>query len=94
MRAIIRYSVDGEQDGQLSDKLRAILQNAGFVLNRNVTATYEHNMISEHSLAQTMQNFWQQALNPPNQAHVDHVWMYCDNPPEFSLDFLELGDEP
>lgn len=94
MRAIVRYSVDGEQDGQLSNRLGAILQLAGFVLNPHVTATYEHNAISEHRLAQTMQSFWQQAVNPPNRAHVDHVWMYCDNPPDFPIEFIELGDEP
>lgn len=93
MRAIVRYSVDGEQDGQLSNRLRAILQTAGFMLNPHVTATYEHDSISEQQLAGTMLSFWQQAMNPPNKARVDHVWMYCDNPPDFPLPDFGLGDE-
>lgn len=81
MRAIIRYSVDGESDGKLSNLLRKILESHGFALNPNVTATYENPSIGSPALAKAMQAFWQQAMNPPNAAHVDHVWMYSDNPP-------------
>ncbi len=84
MRAIVRFSVDGEKDSRLRNALCAILTQAGFVLNPHVTATYEHVSIIEHGLAEVMLDFWQQAMDPPNDAHVDHVWMYSDNGPPFS----------
>lgn len=84
MRAIVRFSVDGEKDGNLNGRLRTILEDAGFILNPNGTATYEHATVTEHQLAGVMLAFWQQAMNPPNAAHLDHVWMYCDNPPTAS----------
>mgnify|MGYP001294259321 CR=1 FL=1 len=93
MRSIVRFSVDGETDGQLRNRLAAQLTDAGFVLNPHVTATYEHNMINEHELAGVMQQFWYQAMNPPNSAHVDHVWMYADNPPAFELQFPDAGGQ-
>ena len=93
MRAIVRFSVDGESDGQLRNRLTAILKDAGFVFNSRVTATYEHASIKEYELAAMMQQFWYQAMNPPNAAHVDHVWMYADNPPDL-LFFPDSGDEP
>ncbi len=81
MRAIVRFSVDGEADGQLRNRLAGVLTNAGFALNPHVTATWEHPDIPPNDLAQTMADFWNAAHNPPNNAHLDHVWMYSDNPP-------------
>lgn len=93
MRAIMRFSADADPDGQFSDRLRAILEKPGFALNPRVTATYEHDAITEQQLAQTMSSFWQLAVNPPGKARVDHVWMYCDNPPDFPLPDFSIGDE-
>lgn len=81
MRAIIRFSVDGEQNSALRNKLAAALENGGFVLNPRVTATYENDDIEEHALGSVMLDFWHEANNPPNNARLDHVWMYADNPP-------------
>jgi len=81
MRSIIRFSVDGEQDGKLRNRLAKVLTDSGYVLNTHVTATYEHGSITPANLAAVMRDFWQQASNPPNQATVDHVWMYSDNLP-------------
>ena len=81
MRSIIRFSVDGEHDSQLRNRLAKILTDSGYVLNPKVTATYEHPKITSGDLASVMQSFWHQANNPPNQASVDHVWMYSDTPP-------------
>jgi hypothetical protein len=66
VRSIVRFSVDGEQDGQLRNRLVKILTDAGFVLNPRVTATYEHANIAPAALAAAMQNFWAQAAAPPS----------------------------
>ncbi|TWT45858.1 hypothetical protein RAS1_22930 [Phycisphaerae bacterium RAS1] len=71
MRAIVRYSVEGEQDEQLNNRLRETPQ-AGFVPNLHVTATYEHNVMSGPQLALAMLDFWHQASNPPGQARVPY----------------------
>jgi len=83
MRSIIRFSVDGESNSQLRNRLAKILTDAGYVLNPHVTATYEIADISEANLSVTMQAFWREANNPPAPGvKVDHVWMYADNPPD------------
>lgn len=82
MRSIIRFSVDGEANSQLRNRLAKILTDAGYALNPHVTATYETGDISAANLASTMQRFWADANNPPAPGvKVDHVWMYADNPP-------------
>jgi hypothetical protein len=81
VRSIIRFSVDGEGNGKLRNRLAKILTDAGYVLNRKVTATWEAE-ISAVGLASAMQAFWAEANNPPAPGvKVDHVWMYADNPP-------------
>lgn len=92
MRAIVRFSVDGENDTPLRNQLRAVFMSAGFVLNQNVTGTYEHPMISGHQLAQTMLHFWQMAMHAPNAAHIEHIWIYCDNPPDYLLALEEASE--
>jgi len=80
MRSIIRFSVNGEKKSKLRNKLNTILINAGYKLNPHVTATYEHGAIDEKELASAIGDFWKAASNPPNDANIDHVWMYSDNP--------------
>lgn len=41
MRSITRFSIDGEVNSQLRNLLAGILTTSGYVLNPNVTATYE-----------------------------------------------------
>ena len=80
MRSIIRFSVDGETNSTLRNRLAKVLTDAGYLLNQHVTATYEHSTIPELTLAHVMREFWAVAEAPPNNAHLDHVWMYADNP--------------
>lgn len=82
MRSIIRFSVDGESNSALRNKLAKVLTDAGYVLNKHVTATYETANISEADLALTMSEFWATAISAPSGVKVDHVWMYADNPPD------------
>ena len=83
MRAIIRMSIDKENNGALRNALRDILQNAGFHLTP-ATGTYENTSITMAQLGMLMQQFWQTAANPEtvpalqDDAHVDHVWFYTD----------------
>ena len=81
MRSIIRFSVDGENDGKLRNRLAKILTDTGYVLNPHVTATYEAGNISAADLSASMESFWAEASRPPPGVSVDHVWIYADNPP-------------
>jgi len=83
MRAIIRFSIDGEQDGALRNNLANILTAAQFALNPNVTATWEAAGITALDLSRTMRAFWHTAETHQGPGHIDHVWTYCDNPPDF-----------
>ena len=73
--------MDGEANSALRNRLAKVLTDAGYILNRHVTATYEGGDISAADLAGTMQAFWAKANNPPPGVKIDHVWMYADNPP-------------
>ena len=81
MRSIIRFSVDGETNSALRNKLAKVLTEAGYSLDPHVTATYEAGNISPVDLAKTVQLFWTTAGDPPDGVAIDHVWMYADNPP-------------
>lgn len=78
MRTIIRFSINGESNSRLRNRLATILQQHGFHRGGGRTATYEHADIGEAQLAAAMLEFWAQAQNAPNQAHLDHFWMYSD----------------
>ena len=83
MRVIVRFSVDQDTNGSLTNTLRGVLANHGIHLNPNVTATYEGNL-DQDDLAEAMTDFWDQAHSFQTTAgcHVDHFWMYADNPPD------------
>jgi hypothetical protein len=81
MRTIIRFSVDGERNSALRNKLTLRLENAGFVRQPN-TATYEHHTIDESDLGRLLQDFWQCAYlhrtSGRGRGRVDHFWLYSD----------------
>ncbi len=84
MRTIIRYSINGETDNRLGNKLRAALEESGF--GKIGTASWEHPDIDIEKLANVMSTFWDLAGNPQGaagagaSAAVDHVWIYSDEP--------------
>jgi hypothetical protein len=63
--------------------LLGILAGYGFRRNPHVTATYEVANITPIDLAAAMADFWVaiQEVQNATSTHVDHVWMYSDNPP-------------
>lgn len=84
MRAIVRFSLDGDKKSVLRNQLASILEGYGFVKHKSKTATYEHSSITKSKVKVVMGKFWKQAVKPTNVADIDHVWMYCDNPPSQS----------
>ncbi len=83
MKAVIRFEVSGDQDNQLSLRLRTTLAEAGFVINPQVRSSFENAAIDTRPLAQAMLAFWQQAMNSTNNAHVEHLSLFCVQPADF-----------
>ena len=78
MRAIIRFSLDDDQDGALNGKLRKYLEKRGFKKLPGNTGTYEHRKNTERKLSFTTRNFWMKITNHNGPGHIDHFWMYAD----------------
>jgi len=85
MRAIIRFSVDGEKNSALRNQLVGQLEAAGFTRFGN-TATWENNHISAQGLGNAVRDFWTNAATHNGPGRIDHYWMYCDR--------TELGSVP
>ena len=80
MRAIIRFSVNGEKTGALRTKLFKLLTAKHFSLQPN-TATYvtkTRRGISEDDLGYILQAFWNKAHLHRGTGKLDHFWMYTD----------------
>jgi len=77
MRAIIRFSVEQENNGALRNKLNKILIDADFIQAQN-TATYERKGLQELGLGQILQDFWSTAHTHAGPGRLDHFWMYLD----------------
>lgn len=77
MRAILRFSIDNENNGHLRNNLANRLEQSGFVRNQN-TATYEHQNITKQQLAAVLGDFWTRAHQHNGPGRVDHFWMYSD----------------
>jgi hypothetical protein len=74
MRTIIRFSLDSDGSSALGQKLRNILEDAGFLLKS--TSTYESLNIAESNLSQMLQEFWNTVHDHSGPATFDHFWMY------------------
>ena len=85
MRAIIRFSIDRENNSALRNKLAPILEGTGFQRGEN-TATYEHQNISQQSLGAALNQFWTTANAHEGPGRIDHFWMYSDRNPLDELD--------
>ena len=79
MRAIIRFSVDGEKNGALRNKLRKVLTDAVFLEKHN-TATYERSgkRLTESVIANSLASFWKEAKGHKGPGKLDHFWMYAE----------------
>lgn len=77
MRAIIRFSLDGDQGSALRNPLCYRLEQMGFQRAGN-TATYENPHIGTLELAQTLDGFWTLVNQHQGPGRVDHFWMYTD----------------
>lgn len=77
MRAILRWSLDGDKKSALRNKLMPILTQNGFAYLPN-TATLEAPHIDASDLANVLQAFWSVADAHRGPARVDHFWLYTD----------------
>lgn len=78
MQAIVRFSITGEPNAALRNRLLGILYEQGFEKKGN-TATYETpNDITAGQLRDAMRNFWQAISAHPGPGAIDHFWMYTD----------------
>lgn len=79
MRVIVRFSIDGEGNSALRNKLASILESAGVVRSKK-TGTYEGEL-SEATLGSAVASFWETVAEHQNQVPgvgIDHFWMYAD----------------
>ncbi|WP_422031157.1 hypothetical protein [Reyranella sp.] len=77
MRVIIRFSVDGEKNSVLRNKLVKSLTDVGFVRGKK-TATFEHSTISAGNLGVALQDFYRLAQTHKGPGTLDHFWLYSD----------------
>lgn len=77
MKVTIRFSVSGESDGALRNKLTAALAPQNINLKPGETATYESTNISEADLCAALAAFWSAAAGHNGHGTIDHVWMYA-----------------
>ena len=84
MRAIVRFSINGEGNNALRNKLEGVLGGSGFDRLQN-TATYQTDDIDEETLGHALTAFRatihthaDQNLGP---GRIDHFWMYTDRAP-------------
>jgi len=77
MRVIIRFSVDGEKNSALRNKINTVLNNAGFRLRKH-TATYEHKNLQTIDLGRLLRAVWNKAYHHQGPGQIDHFWMYSD----------------
>ena len=77
MRAIIRFSVDSDNNSALRNELNKVLTDAGFAEAPN-TATYERSGVQALGLGVILRDFWNIAHNHTGFGRLDHFWMYAD----------------
>jgi hypothetical protein len=81
MRAIIRFSIDNENNSALRNKLQAVLRKHGFS-NKKSTATYSGKGPKNDAkkLADALHAFWMKLYNHPahGPGKLDHFWMYVE----------------
>jgi hypothetical protein len=77
MRVMIRFSVDNEPNSDLRKKLAKILDDEGFVRERN-TATYERADVDPDEIAEILEEFWSAAAAHDGPGRIDHFWLYSD----------------
>lgn len=48
---------------------------------------------NEYLFAEGMPDSWAESMEPSNNAHVDHVWIYCDKLPAFLFQLPNTGED-
>ncbi len=77
MQVIIRFSLDGDQNGALWNRLNNALNQAGFIRGGN-TATHRHPNIDADHIRDALHGFWNAIATHNGPGQIDHFWMYSD----------------
>jgi hypothetical protein len=78
VRIIIRFSLDGDDDGALRARLGDILKRNGLTVRKG-TGLYEGSIqkVNFVVLGANLAAFWEE-LNNSSKGKLDHFWMYVD----------------
>lgn len=76
-RAIVRWSISGEQNNATGLQIRKVLTNAYFA--RRGTGTWEIDGAPTHHVIDAVQDALELMKNPPGGGNLDHVWIYIDD---------------
>jgi len=77
-RAIVRYSINGEQTNATGNAVRKLLQDAGF--DRVGTASFEAFGPPQPILVAALRDALDILENPLGGGELDHLWLYVDDP--------------
>ena len=77
-RAIVRFSINGEQSNVTGNQIRTLLENNGF--DRVGTASYDADEMGTDQIVAALGELLQVLENPPGGGHLDHLWIYVDTP--------------
>lgn len=77
-RAIVRYSINGEQTNVTGNAARKHLEAGGF--DRLGTASFEADGANQGALVLALRQLLEILEDPPGGGWLDHLWIYLDDP--------------
>ena len=83
MRAIIRFSLNGDENSSLRNRLRDVLKNKRFLADPGGanTSTWQNHHISVPDYADVIARFWETVAKHSGPGKMDNFWAYCDQWP-------------
>jgi hypothetical protein len=79
MWAIIRFSVNNENNSALRNKLRdALKTHIRLKENTGTYRTWRKRGITEKEMALVLKRFWSAASSHQGPGYLDHFWMYTE----------------
>jgi hypothetical protein len=79
MRAILRFSLDGDTGGPLMALLVPSLVGNGFT--KTGTAKYEATAAAREDIYGALDGFWDAIVGYAGPGRLDHFWLYVDKQP-------------
>jgi hypothetical protein len=80
MRAVLRVSITGEQNGALRNALVAVAEKHGFKTDPGGanTGTWQTHSITEQQYAAFISEYWNAIANHAGPGRLDHIWTMTD----------------